>query len=132
MTAKIRLLVVDDQETTRLGVNAVLKFSEHIEAIQQAANGCEALSIVEETQPDVVLMDARMPVMNGFEATRLIKNRWPEIKVIVYSMYPSYEQQALAVGADFFLLKGSANRSLEEIIKEVAIHGKPEQNKTSL
>ena len=122
MTAKIRLLVVDDQETTRLGVRAVLKFSAHIEAIQQAANGREALAIVEETQPDVVLMDARMPVMNGIEATRLIKERWPEIKVIVYSMYSSYEQQAMAVGADCFLLKGSSNRSLEDILKEVAVY----------
>ena len=122
MTAKIRLLVVDDRVMTLRGVRAVLKFSAHIEAIQQAANGREALAIVEETQPDVVLMDARMPVMNGIEATSFIKNRWPQIKVIVYSMYPSYEQQAMAVGADCFLLKGSSNRSLEDILKEVAVY----------
>ena len=121
MTAKIRLLVVDDQVMTLRGVRAVLKFSAHIEVIQQAANGREALAIVEETQPDVVLMDARMPVMNGIEATSFIKNRWPEIKVIVYSMYPAYEQDALAAGADRFLLKGSPDESLEDILKEVAI-----------
>lgn len=103
----------------------MLKFSAHIEAIQQAANGREALAIVEETQPDVVLMDARMPLMNGIEATRLIKSRWPKIKVIVYSMYSSYEGQALAAGADRFLLKGSPNRSLEDIIKVVVIFEKP-------
>jgi len=122
VTAKIRLLVVDDQETTLRGVRAVLQFSTHIEVIQQAANGREALAIVEETQPDVVLMDARMPVMNGIEATRLIKNRWPEIKVIVYSMYPSFEKQALTAGADRFLLKGSSYGSLEDILKEVAAY----------
>ena len=123
MTAKIRLLVVDDQETTRLGVLAVLKISAYIEAIQQAANGREALTLIEETQFDVVLMDARMPVMNGIEATRLIKDRWPEIKVIVYSMYTSYEGQGKVAGADRFLLKGSTNRSLEDIIKEVDFSG---------
>lgn len=122
MTAKIRLLVVDDQVMTLRGVRAVLKFSAQIEAIQQAANGREALAIVEETQPDVVLMDARMPVMNGIEATRLIKSRWPEIKVIVYSIYPSYEQDALAAGADRFLLKGTSCGSLEDILKEVAVY----------
>ena len=53
----------------------VLKFSAHIEVIQQAANGREALAIVEECQPDVVLIDVRMPVMNGIEATRLSKSR---------------------------------------------------------
>jgi YesN/AraC family two-component response regulator len=125
VTAKIRLLVVDDQVMTLRGVRAVLDFSAHIEAIQQAANGREALAIVEETQPDVVLMDARMPVMDGIEATRLIKSRWPKIKVIVYSMYPSYEQDALAAGADRFLLKGSPDESLEDILKEVAIVKKP-------
>ena len=103
-------------------MRAVLEFSTHIEVIQQAANGREALAIVEETQPDVVLMDARMPVMNGIEATRLIKNRWPEIKVIVYSMYPSFEKQALTAGADRFLLKGSSYGSLEDILKEVAAY----------
>ena len=122
MTAKIRLLVIDDQETTLRGVRAVLKFSAHIEAIQQAANGREALAIVEETQPDVVLMDAHMPVMNVIEATRLIKSRWPEIEVIVYSMYSSYEGQALAAGADHFLIKGTSCGSLEDILKEVAVY----------
>jgi len=122
VTAKIRLLVVDDQETTRLGVKAVLEFSAHIETIQMAANGREALAIVEETQTDIELMDARMPIMNGIEATRLIKKRWPKTKVIVYSMYPSYEGQALAAGADRFLLKGTSCGSLEDILKEVAVY----------
>jgi DNA-binding NarL/FixJ family response regulator len=60
--------------------------------------------------------------MNGIEATRLIKRRWPEIKVIVYSMYPSYEQDALAAGADHFLIKGTSCGSLEDILREVAVY----------
>lgn len=75
MTAKIRLLVVDDQVMTLRGIRAALKFSAQIEAIQQAANGREALAILEGAQPYVVLMDVRMPVMDGLEATRLIKER---------------------------------------------------------
>jgi YesN/AraC family two-component response regulator len=73
MTEKLRDLVVDDQETNRQGLIAFLELSADIEVPHQAANGCEALAILEGAQPDVVLMDVRMPVMDGLEATRLIK-----------------------------------------------------------
>jgi DNA-binding NarL/FixJ family response regulator len=64
------------------------------------------VQLVEECRPDVVLMDARMPVMDGLEATRLIKDRWPGVKVVVLTMYASYRADALAAGADAFLVKG--------------------------
>jgi DNA-binding NarL/FixJ family response regulator len=63
--------------------------------------------------------------MDGLEATRQIKRRWPQVKVIVMTMYPSYEAQALAAGADWFLLKGTSSGSLEDIIRGVASSGRP-------
>jgi DNA-binding NarL/FixJ family response regulator len=72
----------------------------------EAANGIQAIRLVEELCPDLVLMDARMPEMDGLEATRLIKARWQGIRVVVLSMYPEYEEEALAAGADAFISKG--------------------------
>ena len=67
----------------------------------------------------MVLMDVRMPVMDGLEATRIIKDRWPEVKVIVLTMYPSHQAEALAAGADAFLVKGcTAEDLLKAILQE--------------
>jgi DNA-binding NarL/FixJ family response regulator len=69
-----------------------------------------------ERRPDVVLMDARMPVMDGLEATRVIKDKWPEVKIIVLTMYPAYRAQALAAGADACLIKGCPPEDLLKAI----------------
>ena len=117
---QLRVLVVDDQEPTRQGLKALLGFAEDIKVIQEACNGWEALHMVAEEQPDVVLMDVRMPLMNGLDATRQIKARWPQVKVIVMTLYPAHEAEALEAGADYVLLKGSDYGSLEDLIREVA------------
>jgi DNA-binding NarL/FixJ family response regulator len=83
-----------------------------VRAVWEAANGREALRLVEECRPDVVLMDARMPEMDGVQATRLIKTRWPNVRVIVLSMYPEYLGEALAAGADAFVSKDRAPKQL--------------------
>ena len=87
MNKKLRVLVVDDQEPTRQGVAALLELTADIEVINQASNGWDAVHIVAEEGPDVVLMDVRMPIMDGLEATRQITERWPQVKVIVATMY---------------------------------------------
>ena len=69
-----------------------------------------------EKQPDVVLMDVQMPEIDGLEATRLIKNRWPQVKVMILTMFPSHRPEAIAVGADRFLLKGGTAESLQDAI----------------
>ena len=73
--------------------------------MHEAGNGVEALEAIGRSQPDVVLMDARMPVLDGVEATRHIKTRWPEIKIIALSMYGDAEAEALRAGADAFICK---------------------------
>ena len=75
--------------------------------------------MVEEFQPDVILMDARMPRMNGPEATRLIKAKWPQIKIIILSVFTDYQALALAAGADGFVGKSDPLEKLRQILAEV-------------
>jgi DNA-binding NarL/FixJ family response regulator len=125
----IRLLIADDAPRSRAGLRALLttlglsvlqesqgEAGPQVEVVGEAVNGQEALRLVEERRPDLVLMDARMPVMDGLEATQLIKDRWPEIKVVVLTMYPAYRAEALAAGADAVLVKGCPPEKLLEAI----------------
>ena len=74
------------------------------------------MQLVAEGQPDLVLMDVRMPVMDGIEATRQIKESWPQVKVIVLSMYAEHREEALEAGADCFLVKGKMSGLLADTI----------------
>ena len=125
----IRVLIADDAPRSRDGLRALLATARlgtsaaparpsrpKVEVIGEAADGQQAVRMVGECRPDVVLIDARMPVMDGLEATRLIKDKWPEVKVIVLTMYPMYRAKALAVGADDFLVKGCPPEDLLEAI----------------
>jgi CheY-like chemotaxis protein len=87
--------------------------------VREAVNGAEAVQIAEEFQPDIILMDARMPVMNGLEATRLIKEKWPLIKVIVLSVITDYQATALAAGANGFVSKSDPPEKLRSAIEEI-------------
>ncbi|MCU0522663.1 MAG: response regulator transcription factor, partial [Anaerolineae bacterium] len=93
-----------------------------LQVVGEAADGREALEHVELARPDVVVMDARMPKLDGPAATRLIKDRWPDVRVIILSMYALHEGEALAAGADVFLIKGCAPEALLG-----AILGKPRE-----
>ncbi|MCL4507258.1 MAG: response regulator transcription factor [Chloroflexi bacterium] len=106
MGQTIRLVVADDQASARAGLKAVLANYPQFEVLADAANGQEAIELVERWRPDVVLMDARMPVLDGLQATQVIKRRWPQTRVVVLSMYVA-RAYALAAGADAFLLKGA-------------------------
>jgi YesN/AraC family two-component response regulator len=88
-------------------LKALLATCSQVETSREAVDGRDALACVEERLPDVILMDARMPEMDGLQATRLIKTRWPQVKIIVLSMYAEYMDEALAAGADAFVSKGA-------------------------
>ena len=117
----IDVLIVDDQVKTRRGLKAVLRFAPFIGMIWEAQEGEGAMKIVSEVKPDLVLMDIKMPLMDGLEATRRIKQTWPEVKVIILTMYPYYEKEALAAGADCFLVKGDKNLSIQDEILSLFI-----------
>lgn len=116
MEKPIRLLIADDGPRARHGLRAILATIPGIEVIGEASSGKEALRLVETNHPDVVMMDIVMPTMDGLKATRAIKERWPEVKVIVITMYSSHREEALAVGADAYLIKGC---SVDELINAI-------------
>jgi DNA-binding NarL/FixJ family response regulator len=101
-----RVLIADDRPRSRSGLRALLDLRPETVVVGEAADGQEAVRLVEECHPDVVLMDARMPVMDGLEATVLIKQRRPEVRVVVLTIHATYRAAALAAGADAFLIKG--------------------------
>jgi DNA-binding NarL/FixJ family response regulator len=106
MTMQTRVLIADDRPRSRSGLRALLGLRPEIEVVGEAADGREAVRLAAEYRPDVVLMDARMPVMDGVAATRVIKARWPETRVVVLTIHAARRAAALAAGADAFLVKG--------------------------
>ena len=103
----IRLVVVDDQELMRDGLIASLARQEGISVVGSAADGLEALQVAESLRPDVMLMDVRMPVMDGVQATVELRRRWPEIKVLMLTTFDddAYIVEALRAGAAGYMLK---------------------------
>ncbi len=109
---KIRVLIADDRLHSRAGLRALVATWDKVEVIAEASNGQEAVQLTETCGPHVVLMDIRMPMMDGLTATRIIKDRWPQVKVVILTMYAIYRNEALSKGADAFLLKGCSTKEL--------------------
>lgn len=118
----IRVLIVDDQMMVREGFSVLLNAMEGIEVVGEAVNGREAISQVAALKPDVVLMDIRMPEMNGLEATREIVAADTDAKVLVLTTFDldEYVYQALRAGASGFLLKDASARQLADGVHVVA------------
>ena len=108
----MRILIADDQKRTRQSLKALLSTSLPGTEIWEAANGAEALRLAEDIHPHLVLMDIRMPEIDGLDATLGIKSRWPEIKVLVLSLYEGRQKEARAAGADLFVSKGESPERL--------------------
>ena len=108
----MRIVIADDQKRTRQSLKALLSTSLPGTEIWEAADGAEALRLAEDTHPQLVVMDIRMPEVDGITATREIKSRWPGIKVLVLSMYPGRQEEARAAGADLFVGKGESPERL--------------------
>jgi DNA-binding NarL/FixJ family response regulator len=118
----IRLLVVDDDPLVRSGLGMILGGSPTLQVVAQAADGRAGLEAVEEHRPDVVLIDIRMPVMDGIEATKALVARPDPPKVIVLTTFDAddYVLRALAAGASGFLLKDTAPEAIVEAVHKVA------------
>jgi two-component system response regulator NreC len=122
MTAPIRVLIADDHTIVRSGVRMLLEAEPDIKIVGEALNGAEALSLTESLHPDLVLMDIAMPEIDGLEATRRLKARWPEINVLVLTMHRSDEYffEMLKAGASGYILKAAEPDELVNAVRVVA------------
>ena len=112
----IKVIIADDLRSTRRALRAVLSFEPRILILGESSNGEDAIQLVGEKQPDLVLMDVHMPVLDGIKATQIIKSNWPDIKVVVYTVFPGYQEEAYRAGADYFLVKGGPGAAPTQII----------------
>ncbi len=120
MTDQKRILIVDDSVRTRQSLRALLaSYAEYTEVLE-ASNGLEGLLYVDECAPNIVLMDILMPGLDGINATQLIKQHAPHIKVIALSIACDYRSEALAAGADAFVCKGDPPGALLDALAQVA------------
>lgn len=109
-----KVLLVEDQAIVRQGLKVILEQDDNISVTHEAENGKEAIDILEKHIIDLVMMDVRMPVMNGIEATRLIKERWPHLKIIILTTFndETYALETLKDGVNGFLLKTANSEKL--------------------
>ncbi len=121
----ITLLLVDDQRLMRDGLRTLLELEDDFHVVGEAENGQEALTAFEKLTPDVVLMDIRMPIMNGVEAIRHLRGKWPEAKVIILTTFDddAYVFDGLRAGALGYLLKDVSGDELADAIRTVAKGG---------
>lgn len=119
MENKIRVLITDDQEVVRQGLKVILKHEPGINVVGMAANGQEAIELVGQFKPDVVLMDLKMPVLNGIHATRAIVEKFPQTKVIVLTTFSADDWvfDAVRAGACGYLLKDSDSAEIVRAIR---------------
>ena len=117
----ISVLLVEDHKIVREGTRQLLEQCADIKVVGEASDGLEAVAMTEEIQPDIIVVDVRLPKLNGIEATRIITNRSPNIKVLILSAYDddSYVFPLFEAGASGYLLKSSSGAELAEAIRTV-------------
>ncbi|MDQ0153842.1 response regulator transcription factor [Robertmurraya andreesenii] len=115
----IHVLIVEDQGIVRQGLKMIVEQNSEIKVVGEAENGLDAIKFLESHMVDVVLMDIRMPIMNGIEASHKMKERWPQIKILILTTFndEEYALQALREGVNGFLLKTSDGPKLINAIK---------------
>ncbi|MEN6410791.1 MAG: response regulator transcription factor [Anaerolineaceae bacterium] len=116
MKQNVRVLIADDSPNSRKGLHALLGTFPGIELVQDARDGVEAVNLAQEIQPDVMLVDIKMPRLDGIQAIRQIKKEYPQIRLIALTIYINYQREAMEAGADFYLLKGCSAQDLYQAI----------------
>ncbi len=122
MADEITALIVDDHEVVREGLRLSLSRAPHIRVVGEAADGASAVELAQRRKPDVVIMDVRMPGMDGLEATRLLAEQAPDAKVLIFTAYSerSLLGRGLESGAKGYILKEAPHQTLVRAIEKVA------------
>jgi DNA-binding NarL/FixJ family response regulator len=122
---RIKIMITEDQDLIRSSLQIVLNIEADMEVISVAENGERALKLCEEEVPDIILMDIHMPVMNGIEATKVIKERFPQVKIMILTTFQEMEYviDALQAGAEGYLLKAIDTKDLAAGIRVIANGG---------
>jgi len=117
----IKIVITDDHPSLRQGINTVLMQEKDMVVVGFAENGEQLLHLLENITPDLVLLDINMPVMSGIDATKIIKSKFPNIKVIIFSQYDDkrFVKRVLKVGANGYLLKSATSGELAKAIRTV-------------
>jgi len=123
MNQVLRLVLADDHEVTRTGFVALLAGHPQFQVVGQACNGQEAVELCEQLLPDIVILDIRMPVLNGLGAARLLQERLPAVKVVIFTMddSPDHLEAAMSAGAVGYLLKDASRDDVIDALKRVAV-----------
>ncbi|MGO4496058.1 response regulator [Paenibacillus sp. 2RAB27] len=121
----MRIMIADDHPIFRSGVRNLLQTTEDLIVVGEAASGEEVLGLVEQCQPDLILMDIRMPGLNGIEATRLVKEKYPHIHVLILTMFRDDQSvfTAMRVGAKGYVLKDADEIELLQSVRMVGNGG---------
>ncbi|SNR66416.1 response regulator transcription factor [Flavobacterium sp. ov086] len=123
MSTAIKIALVDDEVLFRKGISFLLQREDNIEIVFEASNGEDLISQLEEieTKPDIIIMDLKMPVLNGVEATKIIRKLFPEIKIVALTSYDtkSFIANMIQVGAVAYLIKSTTPKDLIRTINEV-------------
>jgi len=122
MTGTLRLVLADDHEVTRTGFVSLLAGHPEFEVVGQASNGQQAVDLCVELQPDIAILDIRMPVLNGLGAARILQQRMPGLKVVIFTMDDSTDhlEAAISAGAVGYLLKDASRDEVIAGLQRVA------------
>ncbi|WP_419736157.1 response regulator [Pseudomonas sp. COR18] len=122
MTAALRLVLADDHEVTRTGFVALLAGHPQFDVIGQACDGQQAVELCERLQPDIAILDLRMPVLNGLGAARILQQKMPALKVVIFTMddSPDHLEAAMQAGAVGYLLKDARRDEVIDALQRVA------------
>ncbi len=123
----VRIMITDDHALVRDGLRSMLEDEPGLEVVGEASNGLEALELCRSLKPDLMLMDVRMPEMDGLEATRAIKGEFPSTSVLMVTMHenPDYLMEALSAGAAGYILKGASGDKLVDAINRTIMGESP-------
>ncbi|WP_171687658.1 response regulator [Paenibacillus planticolens] len=134
MSQPFRVIIVDDHPHAREGIQSIIRMDPSFEIVAEGRNGAEAIRLTEQWMPDIILMDINMPQMDGLEATKQIKEKFPYVKIVMVTVSDDITHlfEALKKGAQGYLLKNLSPNSWHEYLKAIAVDEAPMSRELAL